>query len=269
MILNCPLCNTRVRLDDEKIPAQPFNVRCPRCEGAFAAPPIPGSAVGAVAAAPQPRVFSPPPPAAPSSAPASPSAPPSAPNAPEKTSAPEAAAPGGQGLLRMLAALLQQGGAGELFVGAGVAAKRHRLVVCTTPARRERIARALNGSPQENSPQYDVTFAADTAQAVDSIREERCNVLLLDSDFDAAGRGAAYVNREVSTLTPAQRRRLFIVKLSNAARTADAHEAFINNANLTVNYNDIPKLPQTLERAMRDFNDLYRDFHAAQKASGL
>src|SRR5918999_3985206 len=31
MILVCPKCATRLQVDEEKSPARPFNVRCPKC----------------------------------------------------------------------------------------------------------------------------------------------------------------------------------------------------------------------------------------------
>jgi len=45
----------------------------------------------------------------------------------------------------------------------------------------------------------------------------------------------------------------------------NAHEAFLRNLNLIVNTNDIPQLPLILNRALRDFNDLY---HYMNKALG-
>ncbi|GAC1445837.1 MAG: hypothetical protein NVSMB56_00020 [Pyrinomonadaceae bacterium] len=137
-------------------------------------------------------------------------------------------------------------------------------MLCATPASREALVRALK--VEHNTIRYEISAAADTAQAVDALREERCDVLILDADFEAAQKGATFIKREIHTLRPAQRRRLFLVSLANGGRTADAHEAFINHTNLMANYTDIPKLPQVLERAMRDFKDLYRDFDAAQKA---
>src|SRR5687767_12468219 len=32
MIVNCPNCATRLQLDESKVPARPFSVRCPKCQ---------------------------------------------------------------------------------------------------------------------------------------------------------------------------------------------------------------------------------------------
>jgi hypothetical protein len=69
--------------------------------------------------------------------------------------------------------------------------------------------------------------------------------------------------REVNVLRPAQRRRLFFVLLSPSLRTMDAHAAFLNNANAIVNVNDLDDLDRVMDVALREFNELYREFFSA------
>ena len=88
-------------------------------------------------------------------------------------------------------------------------------------------------------------------------------------DFDPVEQGAAFVTSEINALRPAKRRRLLFVHLSPTARTLDSHAAFVQNVNLVVNTADIDNLPQVLERALRDFNDLYRDFNAALNVAAI
>jgi CheY-like chemotaxis protein len=223
-----------MQIDDARIPAPQFKVRCPSCSEAFVGRTTAQKAVdsngnSSGSSAPNPAVGDSPVDA--------------------------------QALLRALAALLQ-GNARALSTNDNEAKKICRVMICASPAPREAIMRALQSEP--HAAQYEIAVVADTAQAVDMLREERCDVLMLDAEFEAVQKGAAFIKRELQTLRPAQRRRLFIVSLANNARTADAHEAFINDVNLSVNYKDIQKLPHLLEEARRDFADLYRDFYAAQ-----
>jgi CheY-like chemotaxis protein len=123
--------------------------------------------------------------------------------------------------------------------------------------RREMVARLLAESD------YEVFVAEDTSQAIESMREEQLDVVILEAEFDSIEQGAAFVTREVNALRPMQRRRLMLVHLTTTARTMDTHAAFVQNVNLVVNIADLEHLPYALERATRDFNELYRDFNAA------
>jgi CheY-like chemotaxis protein len=134
---------------------------------------------------------------------------------------------------------------------------RRRVLVCTAPEYSEQIALNLTGEG------YDVFLAADTQQAVERMRESRVDVVILDQSFDPVDQGAAFVGREVSVLRPAQRRRVFFVSLTSTKRTLDAHAAFLQNVNAVVNHNDLNDLAGILDRSLRDFNELYKDFNVA------
>src|SRR5216684_1661520 len=95
--------------------------------------------------------------------------------------------------------------------------------------------------------------AEDTQQAIERMRQSRLDVVMLDSDFDTAEQGAAFVTREVNVLRPAERRRLFFVSLSSSKRTMDKHAAFLTNVNLSVNFNELAHLPDIVDQAMREF----------------
>ena len=75
--------------------------------------------------------------------------------------------------------------------------------------------------------------------------------------------------REINVLRPAQRRRLFFVLLSPSLRTLDAHAAFLNNVNAIVNITDIEELPRIMEVALREYNELYREFYSAFSLTAL
>ena len=112
-------------------------------------------------------------------------------------------------------------------------------------------------------------LAEDTRQAVERMRENNLDVVLLDQEFDPIEQGAAFVTREVTILRPAQRRRLFFVLLSPVLRTMEAHAAFLNNVNAIVNIKDLDEVSPVLERALRDYNELYKEFNAALNIGAL
>lgn len=271
MIVVCSQCTTRLQLDDAKLPSRAFTIRCPKCQNVInAQPPSVGGgeqpqqgviSVGESPSLENPRYKQPTP------------APAFNPIAPVESSdvqsyaQPQSTDTGD--LARMLAALLQRGGMEKERQTATVAPlarlgwERRRALVCVTLAHREALAQQLAGS------NYQVFVADDTSQAIERMREEHMDVVILDPGFDPVEQGAVFVTREVSIMRPAERRRLFFVHLNAAVRTLDAHAAFVNNVNLVINPADIEIMPQALERALRDFNELYREFNIAVSASSI
>jgi predicted Zn finger-like uncharacterized protein len=257
MIVVCSQCTTRLQLDDAKVPSRPFTVRCPKCQGIIQAqPPSATDEKGALSLGESPALdggrFNPQ-----SAAPAFNSGKSAEDGEDEADGNPSPAAP--NDLVRLLAELLQQGTAapGKNPSASRLRWEHRRVLVCVTPPRRETIGRALVDA------NYQVYVAEDTSQAIERMREEQMDVVILEPDFDAIEQGAAFVMSEINTLRPAKRRRLIAVHLSPTVRTLDSHAAFVQNINLVVNTADIDKLPQVLERTLRDYNDLYRDLNAA------
>jgi predicted Zn finger-like uncharacterized protein len=245
MIIVCTSCSSRIQIEDAKVPAGSFTVRCPKCNNSISS----NGQKGALAVGGSPATDS-----------AKFEALKPAPMF--ETAADSQADDSGQmaamELTRALGELLGRSkGDGERTW------TRRRALVCAADGRRETLARKLD----ENG--YVVFVAADTRQAVERMRGHQLEVVILDPEFDAIEQGAAFVTREVNILRPNQRRRLFFGLISPSLRTLDAHAAFLNNANLTVNVNDIEELPTVLDRAIRDYNELYTDFFRALNISAL
>jgi len=262
MIVLCSNCTTRLQLDDTKIPTRPFTVRCPKCQNIIQAqPPSQPSEPSALSLGETPslenRRYKPQ-----AAAPAF---------MPEKTSGAEDVQsygnqPAPNDLAGLLLELLQKGGAAapaKTPSSSRLKWERRRALVCVTPPRREAIGRALVDAD------YQVYIAEDTSQAIERMREDQMDVVILEAEFDPVEQGAAFVTSEINVLSPAKRRRLVFVHLSPSARTLDSHAAFVQSVNLIVNTADIESLPQVLERTMRDFNDLYRDFNAALNMAAI
>lgn len=147
---------------------------------------------------------------------------------------------------------------GELSSG-----NRRKALVCASEAYRGRIARYL---AEHN---YQAFVAEELSQATETMRSDQLQVVLLEPEFDRSEQGAAFVTREINVLRGNQRRRLFFVLLSPSLRTMDAHAAFLHNANAIVNLADLEDLPHILDVALREFNELYKDFNSALSLSAL
>jgi hypothetical protein len=244
----------RLQVDDEKVPARSFTLRCPKCQNiVHAEPPMTSHqenalAVGHSPASGHPRFESPAPPYKLDTF---------SKGAEQDSDENEAALSESNELIRMLSAVLKRGTRATDNTHNDLKWHARRVLVCVGEERREPIARNLAKCEGK------VYVAENKAQAVERMRDERMDVIILSADFDPVEHGAAFMTREIKSLRPAERRRRFFVQLSDSGRTLDAHAAFINNVNLIVNTNDIDDLTPALERALRDFNDLHRSYNDA------
>lgn len=256
MIIVCQKCTSRLQVDDTKIPSRPFSVRCPKCsnnvECGTASPAVEQSAiaVGGSPATGNPRFEQPKP----------------APLFELEQTGKEvtASASAAEKLVELLSGLLGQAGIpGANPPGVRPSWNPRKVLVCIPEDNRDNVARAL----AENG--YQVFVAEDTNQAVDRMRQNQLDVVLLDQRFDPVEQGTVFVTREVNILRPEQRRRLFFVLLSTSLRTMDAHAAFLNNVNAIINVNEIEELPALIEHRVRQFNELYKDFNTVLKLPAL
>jgi predicted Zn finger-like uncharacterized protein len=253
MIIVCPKCSTRLQIDDEKSPNRPFNVRCPKCSNSISAGPAnPATeqsalAVGGSPATDHPRFEQ-------STARA------------YEPAAPSVASGVGTNddAVRMLFDLLTKGANQNADNSkARPSWDKRKALVCTSEPYRELVARKLTQIGCQ------VFVAEETRQAVETMRANKMDVVVLEPQFDPAEQGSAFVIREINVLRPPQRRRLFFVLLSPSLRTMDAHAAFLHNVNAIVNVTDIEQLERIMEVALREFNELYREFYTASGLSAL
>jgi predicted Zn finger-like uncharacterized protein len=255
MIIVCPTCSTRLQLDEEKVPSRPFTVRCPKCNNSInSSSNSPASAQSALGVGNSPSTdrhrFDP------------------ARTAPafelEAKSADACENGKTEDAVKMLLNLLRQSASNfrpdEVPLNTW---NRRKVLVCAGEAYREGIARRL----AENN--YQVFVAQETRQAIETMRSNQMQVVLLEAQFDPTEQGAAFVVREINVLRASQRRRLFFVLLSPSLRTMDAHAAFLNNVNAVVNLADVDELPRILEIALREFNELYKEFNDALNLAAL
>ena len=253
MIIVCQKCSTRLQIDDEKSPQRPFNVRCPKCNHTISSSPAnPATEQSALALGGSPATDRPrfEPSTARKYQPAT------------ATLATETSA--NDDAVRMLVELLSKGGSHNPDnPNARPLWDKRKALVCTSETHRDVVARHLTEVGCQ------VFVAEDTRQAVETMRANKMDVVLLEPQFDPAEQGSVFVIREINVLRPPQRRRLFFLLLSPSLRTMDAHAAFLNNVNAVVNLADIDQLPRITEVALREFNELYRDFYTASGLTAL
>ena len=233
-----------MQVDDEKSPQRPFNVRCPKCNSTVSSGPAnPATEQSALALGGSPATEH---------------------HRFEQTTArayepvtPVDTVPN-DASVRMLVELLSKGTARNTDnPTARPSWDKRKALVCTSEAHRDLIARKLT------QVGYQVYVAEDTRQAVETMRANKMDVVLLEPQFDPAEQGSVFVIREINILRPPQRRRLFFVLVSPSLRTMDAHAAFLNNVNAVVNVADLEELPRIMEVALREYNELYREFYGA------
>jgi predicted Zn finger-like uncharacterized protein len=247
----CSNCEARLQLDETKMPSETFKVRCPKCQMRIDVTPPPEAAQSSAAEVTPSSSKGLPfqlPVAAAQFKPAKAGTDQSS-NANDVKASPD--------LAKLLAAALRQNDPVSAKASADGLPTGRKALVCTSPAHREGIAKGLV------TQEYDVFVAEDTEEALGRMRDDRIDVLILESNFDQAEQGFAFVSGEVKSMRPPERRRLFLIYVTPAARTMDLHAAFLHNANLVVNPADVERLPDALEVSLRHYNELYRDFNHA------
>jgi hypothetical protein len=236
MIANCPQCAMSLNFDDERLPTEAFNVLCPRCRQSVTIVPPPKE---------EPRL--------PGSTSSLREGPPVAMPAPPVETDP----------IRQLVELLNSG-IRQVPQPQADSKKwqRRRVLFCLDDARfREKLRDALD------SKLYEI-FSADFApEAIEIFHESRAEVIVLSPSFDTEHGGGNALMQYVNSLTPQVRRRTFVILVSSQLRTLDTYLAFANNVNLTFHPEDVSSFQPIFERAVRDFNELYRPHNQASSVS--
>lgn len=245
MIIVCQKCDSRLQVDEAKAPSMPFVIRCPKCHGSISSG-LPSEKLEQTAVSASPSTYDP-----------SFEQPNPAPlfELQQQASEPPPGVSADR-LPELLSGLINQPAAtGRNLPYGSPSWDPRKALVCVPEEYRETVARSLAANGCQ------VFVAEDARQAVDRMRENLLDIVLLDPRFDPVEQGPVFITREVNILRPAQRRRLFFVLLSPSLRTMDAHTAFLNNVNAIINVSEIDELPSLIERRVREYNELYKDFN--------
>jgi len=235
MIISCDNCSVSLQLDESKIPSGNFTVRCPRCQNLIRVLP------GAKNASPVKQLQE--------NAPA-----PAVENNTQEFAAKENELQINSALRSLLSALQTEN---KVLDSDDEASEKPRRVLLCLGAKRDAAAKTLVEAG------FKVYLAETPAQANERLREGKTEILIFSPDFAADFGGAAILQQKVNTMLSAERRRLFLVSIEDNGTTLSAHEAFLRNLNLIVNTNDIGQLPLVMNRALRDFNEIYRHYNEA------
>jgi predicted Zn finger-like uncharacterized protein len=239
MIIRCDNCSVSLQLDEAKIPSGNFTVRCPRCQNLIRVQP------GATSTVQQLKENAP------------------APAVSEGTndfSAKENEFQINTALRALMQALQTENKVLDHDDDQGE--KPRRVLLCLGQ-KRDTVAKSLVEAG------YKVYLAQTPAQANERLREGKTEILLFAPDFASEFGGAAILQQKINAMPASERRRLFLVSIEDSGTTMNAHDAFLRNLNLIVNSNDITQLPLILNRALRDFNDLYFDYNKAVGAEAI
>jgi predicted Zn finger-like uncharacterized protein len=235
MIIRCDNCSVSLQLDEAKIPTQNFTVRCPRCANLIR---VQKGQKGHGSATVQQLEANKPAPAVAEGS--------------QQFSEKESEFEINLAMRTLLAALQKDTRA---VAANDEADQKPRRVLLCLGQKRDDVGKVLVDAG------FKVYVAQTPAQANERMREGKTEILIFSPDFAAEFGGAAILQQKVNAMYSSERRRLFLISLEDAGTTMNAHEAFLRNLNLIVNTSDIPQLPLILNRALRDFNDLYHYFN--------
>jgi predicted Zn finger-like uncharacterized protein len=239
MIIRCDNCSVSLQLDESKVPSGNFTVRCPRCQNLIRANAKNTSTVSQLEEnAPAPAVE----------------------DGKQQFSVKESEFEINSAMRALLSALQKDNKA--LDSNDDTEEKPRRALLCLGKTR-DAVSKVLVEAG------YKVYLAQTPAQANERMREGKTEILIFSPDFASEFGGAAILQQKLNAMYSSERRRLFLVSVEDNGATLNAHEAFIRNLNLIVNSNDIAKLPLVMNRALRDFNELYYYFNQASGVSAI
>ncbi|HNU09291.1 MAG TPA: zinc-ribbon domain-containing protein [Pyrinomonadaceae bacterium] len=231
MIIRCDNCSVSLQLDEGKIPTQNFTVRCPRCQNLIRIQK--GSTAQQLeATSPAPAVS----------------------DGAQDFSIKESEFQINTALRSLLSALQTEN---KVLGQSDNSGEKPRRILLCLGQKRDEVGKVLVDAG------FKVYVAQTPAQANERLREGKTEILIFSPDFAAEFGGAAILQQKVNAMYSSERRRLYLISLEDKGSTMNAHEAFLRNLNLIVNTSDIPQLPIILNRALRDFNDLYHYFNRA------
>jgi predicted Zn finger-like uncharacterized protein len=201
MILVCENCSASLQLDEKKAPSGKFTIRCPKCKSLVSV------SVGAQSQT-ENRAAEP----AANGKPPQPAAPYKPAEAANGNSAAQTAGGGNDDILRLLAGLLNQKGAGGF--DNSPAEPQTSVLVCVPLEQREKTAQLLN----ENG--WKPFIAENATQALETLNEIKIENVVLASNFAPEQRGALLLQNHFFTLSPAVRRRIFVVYFDEKTQAA-------------------------------------------------
>lgn len=226
MQANCPKCAQKIVIDDARVPARAFSVKCPKCQTSVR---FPGKEAAAVARR-------------------------AAPPAPEAV---RADADPGLSAEAMRAEMMAQVRR-EMSLGDAVRTASGRALVLLTD-RTQAGAIALPLARQG----YQVD-SIDNAEEGSRLIDQGVYELVVASHAAAPG-GKESLYQRMSRLSPDSRRRVFLVLVGDEFKTGDGTQAWIAMADLVVHPRDLGNADAVLTKTVEERSRLYHVFLDARK----
>ena len=140
--------------------------------------------------------------------------------------------------------------------------QRLGLVCAEVPDRQEAIKAALEQLG------YTVRVAAGAPDAIDGMRKDPYEVVVLDQEFQAEPGAENPVLQALRTMPMSVRRYIFVALIGQEYKTLDNMTAFARSVNLVISLNDLAQLAPILKRGVADNAQFYRVFREVLQEVG-
>lgn len=271
MKLSCSNCQHSISIEDSKVPAGAFKVKCPKC-GKPVIVQKDASASGGhpSAAAEKPPAHEQPP--APAAAAETSGAVTAAPEPAEPVlEAEEVLSPALAELVRAEVAAARSEILGSIrgLLGTGTGNHSEHLHADGSPAISGRTALVCEHEQQYidaisatlKKLGYTIELARTTAEALKKLETGTYQVITLRTQFPDDNEGGQKILARINGQKPVVRRQTFVVLVSATIKSADANAAFFHGANITVNKEEIKNLEALIRDGQKNFAQIYRVFN--------
>jgi predicted Zn finger-like uncharacterized protein len=213
MIIRCDNCSVSLQLDETKIPAGNFSVRCPRCQNLLRVQKdASGKGLSTVEqlAASRPAV-------------------PTAEGANEFAARESELQINHAQINHALKSLMSALQTDKAVTSEPDSDEKPRRILLCLGQKTDEVANVLAKAG------YKVYVAQTPAQANERLRDGKTEIVIFSQDFAPEMGGAAVIQQKANAMYSSERRRMFLISLEDGGTTMNAHEAFLRNLNLIVN----------------------------------
>lgn len=116
--------------------------------------------------------------------------------------------------------------------------------------------------------EYHITTSHNADHALSIMSYHTFGIVVVDDDFDAQAQGLARIIETLTSMNMAQRRRIFVLRLTRRFETMDAMAALHNNVNLLVNKKNLQDLTKILVHNKQEHNRFYAVYNTCLKETG-
>lgn len=115
------------------------------------------------------------------------------------------------------------------------------------------------------SLRYRVETAPDKKTALDMLSRKAYDLVTVDNRLPDDPEGGTQILQSINAMPPDQRRRMFVAFISADLSTMDTQSAFVLGANVTVGKKDIRRLDKILQQAIKEHDKIYNIFRAVHE----